>query len=328
MKRTSGKRWISLVLALCLCLLVGCGGKQTGYDPLKGVETRMITDSAGPQVAISAEITRIAPSGSTAQMILMPVAYDLLVGLSSSPSTAQMSYFPEEMRYLPTFGQFYGSKANLNMESLIAAQPQLIIDLGDAKDSIAKDMDTIQKQTGIPTIFIEADLDDMAAAYRMLGDILGRQEQAEELAAEAAGALTDGTMTEREQAEALYRYLTEHVKYDRRYYSDRASMPYHSQTAIGALREQVASCGGYSHALDLLFEQVGIPCDTVICTSGCVNHMWNFARLDGQWLWFDATADRGMSPQFEFRHFAQEELDPRYSWDASQLDQLLAEEAP
>ena len=30
MKRTSGKRWISLVLALCLCLLVGCGGKQTG----------------------------------------------------------------------------------------------------------------------------------------------------------------------------------------------------------------------------------------------------------------------------------------------------------
>ena len=51
-------------------------------------------------------------------------------------------------------------------------------------------------------------------------------------------------------------------------------------------------------------------------------------RLDGQWLWFDATADRGMSPQFEFRHFAQEELDPRYSWDASQLDQLLAEEAP
>lgn len=181
-KRTSGKRWISLVLALCLCLLVGCGGKQRGYDPLKGVESRMITDSAGRQVEIPAEITRIAPSGSTAQMILMPVAYDLLVGLSSSPSTAQMSYFPEEMRYLPTFGQFYGSKASLNMESLIAAQPQLIIDLGDAKDSIAKDMDTIQKQTGIPTIFIEADLDDMAAAYRTLGDILGRQEQAEELA--------------------------------------------------------------------------------------------------------------------------------------------------
>ena len=94
----------------------------------------------------------------------------------------QMPYFPEEVRYLPTFGQFYGSKANLNMESLIDARPQIIIDLGDKKDSIADDMDRIQKQTGIPTVFIEADLDDMAAAYRMLGDILNRAGTAEPLA--------------------------------------------------------------------------------------------------------------------------------------------------
>ena len=154
-------------------------------------------------------------------------------------------------------------------------------------------------------------------------ECLALLEQAKELAAEAAGALNDGTMTEREQAEALYRYLTEHVKYDRRYYSDRASMPYHSQTAIGALRDQVAICGGYSHALDLLFEQAGIPCYTVTGTSGGENHMWNIARLDGQWLWFDATADRGISPQFELRHFAREELDAQYSWDPMQLDQLL-----
>ena len=166
---------LTLCLALLLGLFSGCGGKQ--YDPLAGVETTVFTDDAGRDVTVPAGITRIAASGSTAQMILMTLVPELLVGLASSPSTAQRPYFPEEMWTLPTFGQFYGSKANLNMESLIAAQPQLIIDLGDAKDSIAKDMDTIQKQAGIPTIFIEADLDDMAAAYRTLGDILGRQEQ-------------------------------------------------------------------------------------------------------------------------------------------------------
>ena len=176
------QRILALFLALCLCLPLAACGKKQGYDPLEGVQTRVVTDSAGRQVEIPAEITRIAPSGSTAQMILMPVAYDLLVGLSSSPSTAQMSYFPEEMRYLPTFGQFYGSKANLNMESLIDARPQIIIDLGDKKDSIADDMDRIQKQTGIPTVFIEANLDDMAAAYRTLGDILNRSDMAESLA--------------------------------------------------------------------------------------------------------------------------------------------------
>ena len=112
----------------------------------------------------------------------MTVAPELLIGLASSPSTAQMPYFPEEVRYLPTFGQFYGSKANLNMESLIDARPQIIIDLGDKKDNIADDMDRIQKQTGIPTVFIEANLDDMAAAYRTLGDILNRSDMAETLA--------------------------------------------------------------------------------------------------------------------------------------------------
>ena len=172
-------RILALFLALCLCLPLAACGKKQGYDPLEGVETRVITDSAGRQVEIPAQIQRVAPSGSTAQMILMPIAYDLLAGLSS---TAQMPYFPEEVRYLPTFGQFYGSKANLNMESLIDARPQIIIDLGDAKDTIADDMDRIQKQTGIPTVFIETDLDDMADAYRMLGDILNRAGTAEPLA--------------------------------------------------------------------------------------------------------------------------------------------------
>lgn len=176
------QRILALFLALCLCLPLAACGKKQGYDPLEGVETRVITDSAGRQVEIPARIQRVAPSGSTAQMILMPIAYDLLAGLSSSPSTAQMPYFPEEIRYLPTFGQFYGSKANLNIESLIDARPQIIIDLGDAKDTIADDMDRIQKQTGIPTVFIEADLDDMAAAYRTLGDILNRSDMAESLA--------------------------------------------------------------------------------------------------------------------------------------------------
>ena len=57
----NGKRWISLVLVLCLCLLAGCGSRQTGYDPLEGVETRIVTDSAGRQVEIPAEIT--SPTG-------------------------------------------------------------------------------------------------------------------------------------------------------------------------------------------------------------------------------------------------------------------------
>lgn len=168
-------------MALSL-ILAACGGSGHSYDPLANTETKIVTDDYGRKVEVPETITRIAPSGATAQMILLTLAPELMVGLSASPSTLQMPYFPEEVWYLPTFGQFYGSKSTLNMEALIDAEPQLIIDLGDRKLSGNADMNSIQNQTGIPTIFFESTLEAMPNAYRSLGAILGKEEKAEELA--------------------------------------------------------------------------------------------------------------------------------------------------
>lgn len=49
---------------------------------------------------------------------------------------------------------------------------------------MAADLDALQKQIGMPVIFIEADLPHMAEAYRTLGKILsGKEARGEELAA-------------------------------------------------------------------------------------------------------------------------------------------------
>lgn len=155
-------------------------------------------------------------------------------------------------------------------------------------------------------------------------ECLSLVEQADELAEEVAARELNGSMTEREKAEALYAYLTENVAYDRRYYSDRESMPYDAQTAIGALRDGTAICGGYSHALKLLFEKAGIPCFNMTGKCFQENHMWNLAKVDGEWLWFDAASDRGISPRSAFRQFAREELDgTRYQWEQGDVDLLL-----
>ena len=51
-------------------------------------------------------------------------------------------------------------------------------------EDIAADLDALQKQIGMPVIFIEADLPHMAEAYRTLGKILsGKEARGEELAA-------------------------------------------------------------------------------------------------------------------------------------------------
>lgn len=174
------KRIFAAILALALLAgLCGCGAGTAR----SGEKTVSFTDSCGRTVQIPKKITRIAPSGAVATMILATIAPDALVGVSATPSSTQVKYLPRAFLKLPTFGQLYGAKSSINLESLIAAKPQVIIDLGDKKDGMASDLNGLQKQTGIPVIFVEADLPHMAQAYRTLGKLIaGKQERGQALA--------------------------------------------------------------------------------------------------------------------------------------------------
>ena len=54
--------------------------------------------------------------------------------------------------------------------------------MGDTKDGIAEDMDSLTEQTGIPFVHIDASVVGAPEAYRMLGELTGQTEKAEELA--------------------------------------------------------------------------------------------------------------------------------------------------
>ena len=122
---------------------------------------------------------------------------------------------------------------------------------------------------------------------------LARLAELDALAEQIYGETVAPEMSQREQAQALYAYLTEQVRYDFRYYGAPGEMPYDSTTAYGALHDGLAICGGYAQAFQLLLEQAGIPCVTVSGKLGAENHMWDLAQIDGQWLYFDPTSDRG-----------------------------------
>lgn len=122
---------------------------------------------------------------------------------------------------------------------------------------------------------------------------LARLAELDALAEQIYGETVTPEMSQREQAQALYTYLTEQVRYDFRYYGAPGEMPYDSTTAYGALHDGLAICGGYAQAFQLLLEQADIPCVTVSGKLGAENHMWDLAQIDGQWLYFDPTSDRG-----------------------------------
>ncbi|MBR6206260.1 MAG: ABC transporter substrate-binding protein [Oscillospiraceae bacterium] len=139
------------------------------------------TDDCGRTVEIPAVITRIVPTGGLAQIALFAIAPEMFVGLSTDWSDAAGEFIPAEYQELPVLGALYGS-ADLNLEELAVTDPQVIIDLGEAKKSIVEDMDDMQTQTSIPSIHIEATLATMADAYRRLGALLGKEERAEQIA--------------------------------------------------------------------------------------------------------------------------------------------------
>jgi len=186
------KKGICLLLAvmMAMCLLGGCGpntSEAANTDTVKAssedsTETRIFTDSAGRQVTVPVHITRIVPSGPLAQMMLFALAPDKLVGLSSEWSDTAQGLIDEKYTGLTVLGQLYGGSSDLNVEQLAKADPQVIIDVGEDKSTIADDMDTIEKQTGIPSVHISAELDNTGESFRMLGDLLGMTEEAEALA--------------------------------------------------------------------------------------------------------------------------------------------------
>ncbi len=181
------KRITVLLLAalLLLSLLSACGGgRAKPAETPKPAEDVVFTDSAGREVTVPAEITRVAPSGTVATMFLASVCPEYLVCVGSDYSDAQKAYLPPAITGLPVTGQLYGGKSTINLEALLSAKPQVIIDLGDYKKGMEEDLNALQEQTGLPVVFIQGDLEHMAEAFRRLGVLMGgKKDRCEALAA-------------------------------------------------------------------------------------------------------------------------------------------------
>lgn len=171
------KRSVCLILALVMLL---CGCAAAPADPSR--ETMGYTDSLGRDTAVPGNVQRIAVTGPLSQVYVLPLAGDLLVGVSNSFSADAAKYLPEEIFSKTEIGQLYGGKGEMDLEALLSAAPEIIFDIGEPKASMAEDLEALEEQTGIPFLHIDATVKTAPEAYRELGKLLGREEKAEELA--------------------------------------------------------------------------------------------------------------------------------------------------
>lgn len=181
------KRLLSLVLILTL-LLCGCARSDVIEEP---DATTGFEDSTGRFVTVPAKITKIAITGPLSQVYIIPLAGDMLVGVSNAFSSDAEIYLPEYIMTAPELGQLYGGKGEMDLEALLATDPDVVIDIGETKDSTKEDLQALTEQTGIPFVHIYATVDTAPEAYRQLGKLLGLEEKAEELAIWCENTLSD-----------------------------------------------------------------------------------------------------------------------------------------
>ena len=257
-------------------------------------------------------------------------AYDLEIGSEAGSLVCTFHYMPYKTGDFPE--GFAGQEAGSIPELLALAEenigPEAVPVRITNRELDPDSMNRALQQAGGGYLLCMLNRDATAIQYQAsygtdMETGLAALAEADRLAEQVIAQVVTPGMSQREKAEALYAYVTSTVSYDQRYYTDKSNMPYESQTALGALRDGVAICGGYSHAVKLLFEKAGIPCYNVTGKYFNENHMWNIALLDGQWLWFDATADRGSTGEFGFLRFGLTELDgTKYAWDQEQVQWL------
>ena len=149
----------------------------------EGADARTITDSAGRIVDVPDRIARVYASGPPAAIMLYVLAPEKLAGWPRALRDAERPYIAEAYRDLPATGRLTGRGDTANLEVVIGANPDLIVDFGSVNETYSSLADRVQAQTGIPYVLINGRFENTPEALRLMGEILGIEERAEKLAA-------------------------------------------------------------------------------------------------------------------------------------------------
>jgi iron complex transport system substrate-binding protein len=141
-----------------------------------------ITDGAGRSVLIPGRVERVFPAGPPAAIMLYTVAPDLLLGWPRANRPEEREFLLPDVGGRPEVGRITGRGNTANLEVVLALKPDLILDIGTINATYVSLADRVQEQTGIPYALLDGRFDGVAAAYRMIGDLVGRRGDAEGLA--------------------------------------------------------------------------------------------------------------------------------------------------
>ena len=159
--------------------------------PALALDGRAITDATGREVLVPENPARVFAAGPPAAVLLYALKPEAMVGWVSAPKPDDLPFLRPGAAELPELGRLTGKGDTLNVEVLLSASPDLIVDYGTVSDTYADLARRIQDQTGLPYVLVDGGFADLPRGIRQMAGILAVPERGEALAGYAERVLAD-----------------------------------------------------------------------------------------------------------------------------------------
>lgn len=150
-----------------------------------------ITDATGRAITLPQRVERVYVAGPPAAVLLLAVAPQKLIGWTRAPRPDEAAYLPDAVALLPALGRLTGRGNTANVEVVMSAKPDLIVDVGSTSATFVSLAQRVEQQTGIPYLLFDGSLRDTPRLLREIGKAVGATEAAESLARDAESQLHD-----------------------------------------------------------------------------------------------------------------------------------------
>ncbi len=160
--------------------LVGCSVADKAI-----MHKQTITDDAGRELEIPTAdaIESIFFTSGLAQVYIIALNPEKLGGSAAKFTEEELQFLPEDIEKLPYMGTLHNND-EIDREALLVQDIDIMFSISGVGLTSANisEAEEIQEQTNIPVVLVDGSFDKVGHAFRFLGEVLDKQERAEEIA--------------------------------------------------------------------------------------------------------------------------------------------------
>jgi iron complex transport system substrate-binding protein len=138
-------------------------------------------DDAGRKIELPRKIERVYAAGPPASVLVMAIAPEKLIGWTRAMKPDEAPFLPPQLVNLPELGRLTGRGNTANVEVVLKAKPDIIIDVGSVNANFASLADRVTQETKIPYILLDGKLDTLPQQIERIARILGEGKRAKPL---------------------------------------------------------------------------------------------------------------------------------------------------